>query len=61
MFKASWGKKFRRSHLNQWLGPVVYACYLSYMGSTKRRIKVQVSLDIQGDCILNITNTGLVE
>jgi hypothetical protein len=34
-FEASLGKKFLRTHLNQWLCTVVFTCHPSYMEKHK--------------------------
>jgi hypothetical protein len=39
--KASQGKKFKRCHLNKWLGVVLYICHPSYAGNINSRVLVQ--------------------
>jgi hypothetical protein len=51
---CSLGKKFARSHLNQWLGVVVHACHPSYGGmqflqTGGRKIAVQADQSTKQD------------
>jgi hypothetical protein len=55
-FKASLGKKFSRSHLNQWLGAVACACHPSY-AEKPNRVTVQASPGIKQDPISKIFST----
>jgi hypothetical protein len=50
-FKASWGKKFMRSHLKQWLGVMVHNFHLTFVGDTNRRTVVQPGPGIKQDPI----------
>jgi hypothetical protein len=53
-FQASLGKKLARPHLNQWLGVLMYAYHLSYVGSINRRIAVHAGLGINArPCLKN--------
>jgi hypothetical protein len=61
MVKASSDKKLMRLHLNQWLGPVVYAYHPSYCGSINRMIMVQASLGIKRWLFSKITNIVIAQ